>query len=103
MRLGHPNHKVLRKICKILNLTFTKFICEVCAQGKNYHGVVQSPRTQYATSILFRMHKDTSGPFKPSFNGLRYALTILDECSRKAFGAAMKNKSNAPSDVVAKF
>jgi len=90
-KLGHINSKISKKLqVKFLG------ICEACKTGKSYNSRVQNHPRTYAERILFRVHEDITGPFKQSLLNFRYALTILDEKSRKLWGIPLDKKSKAP-------
>ena len=69
--------------------------CEHCIFGK--HKRVRFNTSVHTTEgILDYVHSDLWGPSsKPSINGARYMLTIIDDYSRKVWPYFLKYKSEA--------
>lgn len=64
------------------------------AEGNNTEG-------KRASNMLDLIHSDVCAPFrKKSFSGARYLLTFIDDCSRKVFGFAIKNKSDVFNEFI---
>jgi transposase InsO family protein len=49
-----------------------------------------------ATQPGERLFMDTTGPFEPTCGGNRYDVKIVDQYSRKTWGARIKNRSEIP-------
>ena len=98
MRLGHMSELGMAELMKrnLLDgciLSGKKF-CEQCVFGKH-------KRIKFNTSVhtikstLDYVHANLRGPSrKPSFGGVRYMLTIIDDYSRRVWPYFLKNKDD---------
>lgn len=97
--MGHPNNNVLKIAAEKtdgidLNTVdcSDRSVCDVCVRGKMAMGKFVSSQTR-TSELLELVHSDVSGPFAvPSISGNRYALTFVDDFSRKVFLYLLKSK-----------
>ena len=80
----------------------SKFFCVACAAGK-LNARRYSKKIQYTNNLALEAVKpfeklavDTVGPFKRSFTGNKYLLTMTDVFSKMMFVQAVKSKQDIP-------
>jgi hypothetical protein len=77
--------KQLRKqgmVYGLLDIHFSKGICEGCILGKHPQEKFDKGKTQKASSPLYLIHSDLMGPFlHPSISKSRYMLIFVDDFS----------------------
>ena len=107
LRLGHIGYGGLEAIVKKnlaegLDIGSVKKweICGGCALGKQTRVQFQSATTDRAKTLLEVVHSDLCGPMRtPTFGGMRYFVTFIDEKSRFCAVHLRRNKS----EVLDKF
>jgi transposase InsO family protein len=98
-RFGHLHAggmETLRTMADGVSHTATgKRACDACAKAKMHD--LPHPRTaaRRANQPLELVHTDVCGPFPESRNGYRYFITFIDDHTRFAEVALLKNKSEA--------
>ena len=69
-------------------------LCDGCALGKQTRVRFEKATTDRATALLETVHSDVCGPMKtPTFGGMRYFVTFIDDKSRYCAVYLMKKKS----------
>lgn len=93
--LGFENMRRLRKMAYGLRFPdqMEREKCTACIQGKMTRLPAPKSTTTRATRKLEIVHSDLCGPFPPSNNGARYALTFTDDLTRETFAYFLKQKS----------
>jgi transposase InsO family protein len=67
----------------LLDIYFSKGVCEGCILGKNLEEKFEKGKARRASSSLEIFHSDLMGPFPhPSIIKVRYFLTFIDDYSR---------------------
>ncbi|WVZ15611.1 hypothetical protein V8G54_013177 [Vigna mungo] len=94
LQLGHPGHKVVEKLCKIVPYTQISAdnTCDICHYAKQHK--LSFPKSNTLSANCFDLiHCDIWGPIYTSFvHGHRYFLTIVDDHSRHTWAFLMNNK-----------
>jgi hypothetical protein len=87
-RFEHLNFRYMQQLSKkilvdgLLDIHFSKGICEGCVLGKHPQEKFDKGKTQRASSPLDLIHSDLMGPFPhPSINKERYVLIFVDDFS----------------------
>ncbi|TMW61094.1 hypothetical protein Poli38472_014555 [Pythium oligandrum] len=101
LRLGHIGHGGLEAIVKKnlavgIDLGSVKQweLCSGCALGKQTRVRFQSATTDRAKALLEVVHSDVCGPMRtPTFGGMKYFVTFIDDKSRHCAVYLMRNKS----------
>ena len=69
-------------------------LCGGCALGKQTHVQFQSATTDRAKTLFEVVHSDVCGPMRtPTFGGMRYFVTLIDDKSRLCAVHLLRNKS----------
>ena len=96
-RLGHPGQSAMRKVAKVAGLEEDGVVskmenCEVCAKAKQSRESYK-PSTSRAEKKLELVHSDVLGPMEEeSFEGARYVVTLMDDCTSYAETACVNTK-----------
>lgn len=103
-RMGHMCDENLNKVKNAsVGIDFVSVKhdkCVTCIKGKHSRESFNTEGKR-ASNFLDLVHSDVCGPFqKKSFSGARYLLTFIDDCSRKVFGFAIKNKSDVFNEFI---
>jgi hypothetical protein len=87
-RFGHFNFRYMQKISKhrlvdgLLDIHFSKGVCEGCVLGKHPQAKFIKGKSQGAFTPLDMIHSDLMGPFPhPSIIKLRHVLIFVDDFS----------------------
>ena len=75
--------------------------CDGCTKGKHPQALFQKQAENCADTPLGRLHMDIQGPFKGSIAGLRYALAVIDDCSRAGWKQFLKHKNDTKDEIIA--
>jgi hypothetical protein len=90
------NQKIIKKglVDGLLDIHFSKGICEGCVFGKHPQEKFNKGKTQRASSPLDTIHSDLMDPFMhPSINKERYVLIFVDDFSRFTWIFFIRQKS----------
>jgi len=94
-RLGHLSFTQLKHIDATTCNNQTHGICQICPLAK-MHRLGFSLSTSRAKQCFDLIHVDIWGPYTHStYEGAKYFLTIVDDCSRATWVHLMAHKSNA--------
>ena len=77
--------------------------CETCMMTSNVHRVIHDART-YTDNVSAKgelVTSDVIGPFPPTPEGHRYAVSYIDEFSRHSVVYFLKKKSEVPDTIHA--
>jgi hypothetical protein len=99
-RFGHLNFKYMQQLSKqilvdgLLDIHFSKGVCERCVLGKHPHEKFKKGKSQRASAPLDLIHSDLMGPFlHPSISKARFVLIFVDDFSRFTWIYFLKQKS----------
>jgi transposase InsO family protein len=97
-KFAHLSEGLLRKTALHYGykLTGTLMPCDGCMKAKAKAKAVKKFTETKATKPGERLFMDTTGPFEPTCGGTRYDVKIVDQYSRKTWGARIKNRSKIP-------
>ena len=94
-RLGHASFGYMKKLFPSLfaNFDVSRFQCDVCELEKSHHA--SFPLTLNKSPVPFMIiHSDVWGPSKfATFDGSRWLVTFIDDCTRMTWVCLMKSKS----------
>ena len=76
--------------------------CEDCFMGKSRKKPFGKSRKR-ASQVNEAVHADLVGPLEPTPGGARYALVMVDDCSRMRWAYPIKRKNDAEREIVAKY
>ncbi|KAM1494901.1 hypothetical protein ACFXTO_029686 [Malus domestica] len=75
--------------------TDSEFKCETCVMDKSHRA--SFPVSDSKATLPFDLiHSDVWGPAKVTYNGFRWFVTFIDDCTRVTWVFLMKNKSDVP-------
>jgi hypothetical protein len=99
-RFRHLNFIYMQKIRnqilvdRILDIHFSKGICEGCVLGKHPQEKFDKGKTQRDSAPLDLIHSDLMGPFShPSIRKMRFVLIFVDDFSRFTWSYYLRKKS----------
>lgn len=110
-RFGHLNMQDLKKLIRNktlsgLNVQTTSqtddnmFNCNACLSGKGSRFPFPSTGRNRANVILGRIHSDLLTMSENSLSGKKYAITFVDDFSRKLWTQPLAFKSEAPKAIM---
>ena len=105
-KMSHVGETILRLTFKHvfeMKLTGELRPCDGCMKAKARAKNVKKVSTTEATQPGERLYLDTTGPFKPTLGGNLYDVKLVDQFSRKSWGAHVKKKSEVPKLVEKQF
>ena len=103
-RLGHLSDKILNKLRSVLQFSGSSMSdCTVCPLAKLRRLSFVS-NNHMSKNPFDLVHCDVWGPYHtPTYNGMRYFLTIVDDCTRFTWVYLLHNKSEATNHLVQFF
>ena len=104
-KLAHMNADTLKRTFRSFGIEVVGDLkpCDGCMRAKARAKNVPKTTCTKAERPGERLFLDTTGPFAPSLGGSRFTAKLVDQKSRKTWGARLKKKSEIPSIVAKKL
>lgn len=97
-RLGHPSFSYMKHLLPDLfsNVNESNFKCETCILAKSHRVPFPLRLTTYYVPFSL-VHSYVWGPSPvPTFSGVRWFVTFVDDCTRMTWVYLLKHKSDVP-------
>lgn len=106
-RMGHLSDNVLKLLSNKISFSvpkdFSTHNCSICPLSK-FRKLPFVSNNNFSKQPFDLIHCDVWGPFShDTHNGMRYFLTIVDDCTRFNWVHLMRSKSEAPHLIQAFF
>ena len=104
-KFAHMNADTLKRTYRSFNIELIGDLkpCDGCMRAKARAKNVPKTTCTEAERSGERLFLDATGPFAPSLGGSRFTVKLVDQKSRKTWGARLKRKSEIPAIVAKKL